>query len=138
MKPYKVFNHTADLGIEVFGKTEKDVFSRAAFAVFDLMADLRFVRPVLKRPITVEGADREDLLVNYLREVLYLFTGKKILLKVFKIGEIDGHQLKGEVMGEVFDPARHRLKREIKAVTYHRAEVRETPEGWRGRVILDV
>jgi len=138
MRPYRVFDHTADLGIEIFGETAGMLFAHAAFAVFDLMADLHLVHPKETRSISVEGEDREDLLVNYLREVLYLFHGEKLILKHFAIVEINDHHLKGEVGGEFFDPDRHRLKKEIKAVTYHGVEVRETGSGWRGRVIFDV
>jgi len=138
MKLYRVFDHTADLGIEIFGETRKALFIHAAFAVFDLMTDLHSVQPQESRRISVEGADREDLLINYLREVLSLFNGEKLLLKEFSIDEINDRHLTGEVQGEVFDPARHPLMREIKAVTYHRAEVRETGHGWQGKVIFDV
>jgi len=138
MKRYRVFDHTADLGIEIFGETQKALFIHAAFAVFDLMADLDSVQPKESLRISVEGADREDLLINYLREVLYLFNGKKLLLKNFSIDEMDDRHLTGNVQGEFFDPGRHLLKREIKAVTYHRAEVRETEHGWQGKVIFDV
>ncbi len=138
MKPYRVFDHTADLGIEVYGRTLPELYAHAAYAVYDLMADLDAVRPETLRKISVEGADREDLLVNYLREVLHLFYGEKLLLKSFSIDAIDERSLAGTVKGEAFDRERHRLKREIKAVTYHRTEVRETPGGWRARVILDV
>lgn len=138
MKPYRVFDHTADLGIEIFGKTAKRLYIRAAFAVFDLMADLHAVQPKETRRISVKGADREDLLINYLREVLYLFHGEKLVLNHFTIEEIDDRHLTGDAGGEFFDPARHVLKREIKAVTYHGVEVRDTGRGWRGRVIFDV
>jgi SHS2 domain-containing protein len=138
MKPYRVFDHTADLGVEVFGKTIQELYANAAFAVYDLMADLHDVQAQETRKIVVEGADREDLLVNYLREVLYLFNGNRLLLKHFIINELDDRHLEGEVRGETFDPGRHHLKREIKAVTYHGTQIAEAPEGWRGRVIFDV
>lgn len=138
MKPYRVFDHTADLGVEIFGETEKALFANSAFAVFDLMVHLRSVRSREAHPIAVEGADREDLLVNVLRDVLYLFNGKKVLLKKLLIEEMDDRHLRGTMRGEPFDPVRHRLKREIKAVTYHGVEVRQRPGGWRAKVIFDV
>ncbi|MDD1713587.1 MAG: archease [Methanoregulaceae archaeon] len=138
MKPYRIFDHTADLGVEIYGRTKKDLFTNAAFAVFDLMADLNTVEARETWPISVEGADSVDLLINYLREALDLFNGKKLLLKTFTIHEIEEGRLSGEGRGETYDPARHRLKREIKAATYHQAEVREGPKGWTARVIFDV
>jgi SHS2 domain-containing protein len=138
MPRYTTFNHTADLGIEVSGKDEKELFSNAAFAVFDITADLHDVNAIKVHRFAVEGSGREDLLVNYLREVLYMFSGHGLLLKDFSILEIDGRHLVAEVRGEPFDSARHSIKTEIKAVTYHEAEIRETEKGLKARLIFDV
>lgn len=139
MDRYKVFDHTADMGIEVYGATVKELFANAAFAVFDMLTDLDRVHAIEERNITVEGEGWEDLLVNYLREVLYLFNGEGFLLKKFSITEIDSHSLKGKVSGEKIDPLKHTIHKEIKAVTYHQIAVRETPDTrWLGRIIFDV
>ena len=69
MNRYKVFNHTADLGVEIYGKTVEELFVNAAFAIGDLMTDLQNVEVTRARRIVAEGTDWEDLLVNYLREV---------------------------------------------------------------------
>ena len=138
MKKYRLIEHTADLGILVCGDSPGDLFANAACAVFDLMTDLGQVRLAGERRIDLEGADWEDLLVNYLREVLYLFNGEGMLLADFIIADIDPHCVSGSVRGELFDARRHIIKREIKAVTYHGVEVSETGKGWRGKVILDV
>lgn len=138
MTRYTVFNHTADLGLEIFGEDEKELFANAAFAIFDIITNLEDVsaREVLR--FAVDGFDLEDLLVNYLREVLYMFNGMGLLLKDFSIFEIDGRHAVAQAMGEPFDSERHSIKTEIKAVTYHQVEVRKTEKGLKARVILDV
>jgi SHS2 domain-containing protein len=138
MERYKIFDHTADLGVEIYGKTVKELFANAAFAVFDIITDLKCVSSTVARKIIVEGAGWEDLLVNYLREVLYMVNGEGLLLKKYSIIEIDPQHLQGRVSGELFNPSKHRINTEIKAVTYHQVTVRETPEMWTGRVIFDV
>lgn len=138
MDRYRVFDHTADLGLEIYGKTVAELFANAAFAIFDCIADLDTVNTIVERKIAIEGDGWEDLFVNYLREVLYLFNGEALLLRDFFIQEIDPRHLEGLAMGEFYDPSKHRVHAEIKAVTYHQASVRETPEGWTGRVICDV
>jgi SHS2 domain-containing protein len=138
MDRYNVFDHTADLGLEIYGKTVKELFANAAFAIFDSIADLKHVHATVERQIVVEGKDWEDLLVNYLREVLYLFNGESLLLSKFSIMEINPQHLEGLVLGEIYDSSKHRIHTEIKAVTYHQISVRETPDGWTGRVICDV
>jgi SHS2 domain-containing protein len=138
MKSYKIFKHTADLGLEVYGRSLPELFTHAAYALFDLMTDLHRVKPTEIRTIAVSGTDREDLLVNYLREVLYLYNGKGLLLSDFSITDMEDGYLRGEARGEIFDASRHIIKKEIKAVTYHQASVLQTPTGWKGRIIVDV
>ncbi|MFA4916009.1 MAG: archease [Syntrophales bacterium] len=135
---YRVFDHTADLGVEIYGKTVKELFVNAAFAVFDLMVDLQHIKTTEVRTICIEGADWEDLLINYLREVLYLFNGEALILGEYAIKEISPNRLAGEVRGESFESGRHRIKTEIKAVTYHQVLVRKAAAGWIGRVVFDV
>ena len=138
MDRYRRFDHTADLGLEIYGKTVKELFANAAFAVFDSITNLKHVSATVERTIVIEGEGWEDLLVNFLREVLYLFNGEGLLLKEYSIMTIEPHHLEGLVAGEIFDSSKHRIHREIKAVTYHQVTVREAPDMWVGRVILDV
>ncbi len=138
MKTYRPIDHTADLGIEVSGKSEKELYRNAGIAVHDMIADLRSVRPREVRNIGVEGRDREDLMINFLREILYLYNGESWLLKNLTILKMEGGRIEATLRGEAFDRSRHALKQEIKAVTYHQAEVKETPRGWKAKVIFDV
>jgi len=138
MKPYKTFDHTADLGIAIRGTSEEDLFANAAFAVFDIITDLGRVEPRETRRVLVEGDSREDLFINFLREILYLYNGERWLLKDIRITKIDEKALEAEARGEPLDGQKHEICKEIKAVTYHQAEVHKTPKGWAARVIFDV
>jgi SHS2 domain-containing protein len=138
MKPYHTFDHTADLGLAINGASEEKLFANAAFAIFDIMTDLNRVEARDARRIAVEGDNREDLLINFLREVLYLYNGERWLLKEIRIIQISKKGLEAEALGEAFDEQKHEICKEIKAVTYHQAEVRQTPAGWTARVIFDV
>ena len=135
---YRVFNHTADLGVEMSAGTVEELYAAAAFALFDLLTDLSTVRAGIAREIVVTGEDPADLLVNFLREILYMWNGGGFLVKTCLVREVTPRRLKTLLRGEFFDPARHRIKQEIKAVTYHQATVCETEEGWVARVVFDV
>jgi len=135
---YRVFDHTADLGIEISGETLGDVYAGAALALSDLLTDISAVRESEERTVAVEGEDEADLLVNFLREVLYAWNGEGFLAKTCAVREISHGRLTAVLRGEPHDPAQHLIRREIKAVTYHQASVRRTAEGWRGRVVFDV
>jgi len=135
---YRVFDHTADLGVEITGASREDVYAGASFALFDLLTDLSAVRETEERTLTVGGEGPDDLLVNFLREVLYAWNGEGFLIKRCTIREAAPRRLTALLLGEPYDPARHRIKMEIKAVTYHQASVSRTEAGWMGRVVFDV
>lgn len=136
---YRIFDHTADLGVEVTAATPEELYAGAALALFDLLADLSAVRAQRSRIIDVVGEDPADLLVNFLREVLYGWNGKGFLVKSCVVRRVTSTRIEAVLKGERFDPARHRIIREIKAVTYHQSSVLETPEGmWVARVVFDV
>jgi len=138
MKPYNTFDHTADLGLVIRGASEEDLFANAAYAVFDIITDLGRVEPRETRRILVEGDTPEDLLINFLREVLYLYNGERWLLKEMRVTRIGERVLEAEARGELFDGQKHEICKEIKAVTYHQAQIHKTPDGWTARVIFDV
>jgi len=138
MRKYETFDHTADVGVRVFGRTVEEVFVNAAYALFDQWTDLRKVRGKISQEISIQGADREDLLIRWLGELLFLGESRGVLFKEFKISRLDSTSLKAVARGETFDPSRHRFKTEIKAITYHQVEVKEVDGKWEGRIIFDV
>jgi SHS2 domain-containing protein len=138
MPRYCIFDHTADLGIQVFGKSASEVFQNGAYALFDLITDTDLVRLSLDRRVLATGKGWDELWVNYLRECLYLCNGEGLLLRDYAVVTINQEQVTVRMRGEAIDPLRHRIKMEIKAVTYHEATLRETPQGWMGKVIFDV
>jgi SHS2 domain-containing protein len=135
---YRIFDHTADLGVEVSGGTLAELYAGAAVSLFDLLTDRSMVRSGSDREIFVDGGDPADLLVNFLREVLYLWSGGGWLVKSCMIRQVTAQRLSAVLRGESFDPSRHRIKMEIKAVTYHQASIRRTETGWVARVVFDV
>jgi SHS2 domain-containing protein len=135
---YRLFDHTADLGVEFFGSTREELFAHAALALFDLLVEAGEVRDTETREVRIDGTDGTDLFVNYLREILYLFNGEERVLTACRILRIDDRQVTAEIRCGRFDASRHRIRTEIKAVTYHLASVGKSPQGWTGRIIFDV
>ncbi|MDI6754482.1 MAG: archease [Thermodesulfobacteriota bacterium] len=138
MKRYETFDHTADLGIRIFGRTCEEVFANAAYALFDLLTGLDQVRENIAYTIQVEAEDREELLIRFLSELLFLCESEGYLFQRFSFTHLNQKSLKVVAYGETFDPSRHEFKTEIKAVTYHQVEVKESHGAWEGRVIFDL
>ena len=79
MKLYKLIDHTADLGIEVTGRTKRELFTKAALSLMDIVVERKGTGAGVKeKALTVEGSDPADLLINFLREILYLFNGRGV------------------------------------------------------------
>ena len=138
MGSYSLIDHTADLGMEFFGHDMKDLFISAAEGIFDEITEREGLSCRESFEIDVEGIDREDLLINWLRELLYLHQGKGMLLKNFSISKIDDSYLSGTAEGEGFDAGRHVIKREVKAATYHDLYILQEEGQWTARVIFDL
>jgi SHS2 domain-containing protein len=138
VKRYQTFDHTADLGVRVFGRTAEELFANAAYALFDLLTDLNHVREPLSYDLHVEAADREELLVRWLNELLFLTESPGYLFKRFSISHLDPTSLQAVAHGESFDPSRHKFNLEIKAITYHQVAVKEEGGKWEARVIFDI
>lgn len=135
---YETIDHTADLGIRVFGADAKDLFANAAFALFDLITDIDALKGLNEYKVHITGDDWPDTMVNWLRELLYLWTCKEMLVKATAIFYLTEHEVTARVNFDLFDPDLHKIKNEIKAVTYHQLQVESTPLGWESKIIFDV
>lgn len=133
-----MFDHTADLGIECSGRTMKELLEKTAAAMLDCMFERDELEATEEHTLSAAGDDREELLINYLREILYRVNGKGFLPKEIAITSLDGARLTCRLAGEPYDGDRHHWKGEIKAVTYHAVAIEEGPAGLTARVVLDV
>ncbi|MEE9913852.1 MAG: archease [Deltaproteobacteria bacterium] len=139
MKLYKLIDHTADLGIEVTGRTKKDLFTKAALSLMDILVERKGTPSCGKeKALTMEGSDPADLLINFLREILYLVNGEALIVEDCNIQECSNQRLVAKLRVEPYNREKHSMKMEIKAVTYHGLSVEKTKSGWVARVIFDV
>jgi SHS2 domain-containing protein len=135
---YTLINHTADFGIHVFGSDSQELFANAAWALFDVITEIDGLKGADSCNITVSGDDWSDLMINWLREILYLWNGRELLVKSVQILSLSENRLSANVNFDAFVPDRHIIKTEIKAVTYHQIHVKSGPAGWEAKVIFDI
>lgn len=138
MKRYEQFPHTADIGVRVFGRTIEELFANAAFAMFDIAADLEGISGDIVRDVDLRGATDEDLLVSWLDELLYDFYTKKVIYYKFDVACVSGGRLKARAFGRPVSANPNRLKTEIKAATYSDLLIKRSPEGYSAEIIFDV
>ena len=124
---YVLIDHTADLMVKAFGNTLEECFENAGYALFNETVDLSNVGTSETTEFEVSGIDDEDMLYSFLSELLFIEDCDNLILKEIKVS-IDGLNVRCEGRGERLDRSRHRIRSEIKAVTYHMMEVdRERP-----------
>jgi SHS2 domain-containing protein len=134
----RLIDHTADFGIELEADSARQLFEDAAMALFDLMVHGPETQANKTLVCDVRGQDWADLMVNWLRELLYLFNGEQLRLVGVEISRLDENHLKADLVLQPLDIATDRIEQEIKAVTYHQISVTERSGRWRTRVIFDV
>jgi SHS2 domain-containing protein len=138
MKRFETLDHTADVGIIVYGKDLRSLFENAGEGFFHLITDLKKVRLRTEREIEINGESLERLMVDWLNGLLYLHDVENLLFKRFNVESVGVEGLKAKVRGEVFEEKVHVIKTGVKAVTYHQLEVRKEKEGWRAQIIFDL
>ena len=136
--PYTLLDHTADLRIRVSGTDPADLFKNAGLALFDLITRPDRLKPGEVIEVSVIGDDAADLMVNYLRELLYLWTGEEKLVDRIEIVHLSDNAVSARVSADCYQPERHEIRHEIKAVTYHQIEVSRAGDGWQAMVVFDV
>jgi SHS2 domain-containing protein len=137
-KKYRLMTRQSELAVRVVGNSQADLFANSAFALFDVMTDVEKIELKERLPLEVEGANRDDLMVNWMRELLYLYQGSGYLLKEFQIREVRDTLVKADVCGEKIDPDRHEMKKEVTAVAYHQSRMEKTGNQWTAQLIFEV
>ena len=128
-KHYEIIEHTADVGVKAFGDTLSDCFAHAAKAMFDLITDSSSMEEKGEYNINLNAEDLEQLLVDFLSELLFLHSSRNLVFGFFDV-TIDPKKcmLSAIIKGEKYDLTKHKYGMEIKAVTYHLLEVQnDTP-----------
>lgn len=116
-----MLEHTADAMVEAYGNTLSERFANAAYALFDQMTDVTKVSPKGEVKLELEAGEREQLLVDFLQELLFLHDVENLVFGEFEVNT-DGNKLVARARGEVFDEDRHPKRSVVKGVTYHRLE----------------
>ena len=132
------FEHTADLGLRVRAADLDGLFAEAARALFSaVVEDVGTVVASQRVEVRVAGNDKEYLLFDWLKALLYRFDAEHLLFSRFEV-KVGADGLEGAAWGEPMDPARHEPNHEVKAITYHGLKVEQTADGWLAEVIVDI
>ncbi|HOW64747.1 MAG TPA: archease [Candidatus Paceibacterota bacterium] len=134
----EVFEHTADVGIQVRGDSPQELFEHAAWGMFRIVTDLESIQPREWQTVEVSGPDWSTLMVYWLSELNFLHVTRHEVYGRFEVDFPETGLLRARIGGEKIDGQRHVIHTEIKAVTYHQLEVVKAGEIWQARVLFDL
>lgn len=137
MRPlkYKILQHTADLRLEVFGKTQEGLFMNASEALNEILAPASGRNPAeeLKEEIRVQGPNLNVLLVDFLNEILSRSHVNKQVCKVKNL-KLKGNSVEAEL---AIYPIK-KFKEDIKAVTYHEVDIKKEGNIFKTNLVFDI
>ena len=138
---YRFIDHTADVAADLTGRTLGDLFFSAAQALTDTITELSAVQPAVTQSVTLDSDALDDLLVDWLNELLYRFEVQNMLVSdaSVTVEERAGRwHLAATVGGEPYDPARHPSRVLVKSATYHGLHITRVQETWNARIVFDI
>ena len=138
---YRFVDHTADVAADLTGRTIGELFQAAAQALTDTITEISRVRPLVTQSVTLESGSPEDLLVDWLNELLYRFEVQDMLFSDAAVTVEERERrwyLTGSATGELFDASRHPTRVLVKSATYHALAITHDSGCWRTRVVFDI
>lgn len=135
---YRIIEHTADTGFEVWGKTREQVFESAARAFFNIMWQIGARQDNEPELIEVAGSDLEELLVNFLEEFLYLYDAKGLVCTRIAVDFLGENRVRARAWLQKFNAAGDQELLGVKAVTYHQLFIGRKNSSWTARIFLDI
>ena len=137
---WKLLDHPADIRIEVYGKNLEDLFLNAADGLGKLLTgSIKVSDSQIEKILALESDSFDDLLVDWLREILFLFNSERFILRKASLKISEGISLDSTLFGSILDPSLELEDGlEIKGVTYHGLLLEEGFDGFVAQVIFDI
>ena len=131
----------ADIGFEAEGESVEEVFRGATQAVLETMATPSTESGVWERAIERSDLDPSALLFDWLSEVVYWKDAAGVVYREAPLTltrEGDVWLLRARLIGAPVDQQKQELHADVKGVTKHLYELKQTDGSWKARVVLDV
>lgn len=136
MKQFEILPHTADLRIRAYGKTKEELFKNSLIGMSSFIKKSAIKqKPKIERTIQISSTDINNLLIDFLSEVLALGDINQEVYFDVKFEKFLDTKLKAKIYAVKVDE----FDEDIKAVTYHEIDVKKNKEGlWEATVVYDI
>lgn len=130
---YREIPHTADWELEVWAPDLATLLVEAARGMYHLCEAILVSHPRITRRIELTFNELETLLVDFLSELLFLTEFEGLGFDEFNL-QIESNRLIADVNGAKLET----LSKEIKAVTYHNIDIRDSGSELKANIVFDV
>jgi SHS2 domain-containing protein len=132
----------ADVAFRAWGTTLEAIFQSAADAFLAVSVhNPEAIATQQAQTFQLQNDELDMLLFDFIQELIYYKDTEQLLLKPQRLDldrQGNHYHLTAEMRGEILDPNRHDQGVDVKAVTLHQFELRQTDDGWTATVILDI
>lgn len=136
--PFTELEHTADVRMKITADSMEDLFSESAFALCrTLFGEYKIEEPVKTFEIEASGKDDEEMVVNFLSEVLFLTETEYIVPQKITVS-ICGNEVKGHIEGVDFEREKHSGGTEVKGISYYGLSLSKNEYGYELIIIFDI
>ncbi|AFH48958.1 Hypothetical protein IALB_1248 [Ignavibacterium album JCM 16511] len=132
-------SHTADIAFDVEADSIEELFIESFKGWLESVVEITKFEPSDEIEIKLKSESLEQLLVDFLNEINFLLTVKKVLCLEVKKIEVNANEfLMRVLLGTVELNDNLILKEEIKSVTYHQMEIKNENGKYFVRVVFDI
>ena len=133
-RPYQEVEHTADVALRVWGATQQELFAHAALGLAELLADELGPELEAWHDVALDSPDMETLLIDWINELIYLGEMHGCILDRYAFIALDPISLRARVTGH----RARRIKKAVKAATFHNLEIEHAASGYAVTIVFDV
>jgi SHS2 domain-containing protein len=134
---WTLLDHTADIRMAVHGSSLEELFLNAARGFTSLLTRETRGLPDTDLEFRLEADSTEELLVDWLRELLFHHETRGFILVSADIEELSDITLRAKLAGRTRGPEEE-PEIEIKAVTYHRLSIQKNDTGYAVTIVFDI
>ena len=127
----------ADIAFEAYGKNLNEVFENSAYAFFDMTCNPKTIKQKVKKEIKLKDKNEQNLLYNFLSELIFLKDSKQLIFNKVKV-KIKDNNLKATLYGDKIDYKKQELRNDVKAITLHLFNLEKIKNNYKATVVVDI
>lgn len=135
---HEFFEVEADVGVRAWAPRAEDAFAQTALGVLALIVNPAEVEPREQREVRAQADSEDALLVAWINECLYVHEIEGFVASRVEVDVLGPGVVHGFLVGEAFDPSRHRPGTIVKAATFHGVRVTRTPGRVETSIVVDI